>query len=150
MGVWYVHCTEFPPVWHKKNQVQEHLLIYRTFSLTWPASMQFYWNKTKRLHKKSSSHTGVGLAWDTNMAAVSLFWETNMAAVVTWKHSIDLTKAKSEAHVGSVKKCLSTVIQLLPLARRKMNSPLKKWIWACNQLRTTIWSAQNLTPNLYT
>ena len=26
--------------------------IYRVFSLTWPASMQTYWNKRKRLHKK--------------------------------------------------------------------------------------------------
>ena len=26
--------------------------VYRVFSLTWPASMQIYWNKTKRLHKK--------------------------------------------------------------------------------------------------
>ena len=25
---------------------------YRAFSLTWPASMQMYWNKRKRLHKK--------------------------------------------------------------------------------------------------
>ena len=25
---------------------------YRAFLLTWPASMQIYWNKRKRLHKK--------------------------------------------------------------------------------------------------
>ena len=25
---------------------------YRAFSITWPASMQMYWNKRKRLHKK--------------------------------------------------------------------------------------------------
>ena len=25
---------------------------YRVFSLTWSASMQIYWNKRKRLHKK--------------------------------------------------------------------------------------------------
>ena len=29
------------------------LYTYRVFSLTWPASMQIYWNKRKRLHKKS-------------------------------------------------------------------------------------------------
>ena len=28
------------------------LQSYRVFSLTWPASMQIYWNKRKRLHKK--------------------------------------------------------------------------------------------------
>ena len=26
--------------------------FYRVFSLTWPTSMQIYWNKRKRLHKK--------------------------------------------------------------------------------------------------
>ena len=25
---------------------------YRAFSLTWPAPMQIYWDKRKRLHKK--------------------------------------------------------------------------------------------------
>ena len=44
------------------------------FSLTWPTSMQIYWNKRKRLHKKRSS-TPTGLSWYTNMVAVSLFWE---------------------------------------------------------------------------
>ena len=29
-----------------------HAITYRVFSLTWPASMQIYWNKRKRLHKK--------------------------------------------------------------------------------------------------
>ena len=30
----------------------QHIYIYSVFSLTWPASMQTYWNKRKRLHKK--------------------------------------------------------------------------------------------------
>ena len=34
---------------HLKNSRQ----TYRVFSLTWPASMQIYWNKRKRLHKKT-------------------------------------------------------------------------------------------------
>ena len=28
------------------------LRVYRSFSLTWPAAMQIYWNKRKFLHKK--------------------------------------------------------------------------------------------------
>ena len=31
---------------------EREFLSYRVFSLTWPASMQIYWNKRKRLHKK--------------------------------------------------------------------------------------------------
>ena len=34
---WPIHLDCFP---------------YRVFSLTWPASLQIYWNKRKRLHKK--------------------------------------------------------------------------------------------------
>ena len=32
--------------------LRDSLTSYRVFSLTWPASMQIYWNKRKRLHKK--------------------------------------------------------------------------------------------------
>ena len=50
------------------------------------ASVQIYWNKRKRLHKKRSS-TPTGLVWDTNMAAVSLFWDTNMAAMTSCENT---------------------------------------------------------------
>ena len=36
----------------KVVSVSVRYLFYRVFSLTWPASMQIYWNKRKRLHKK--------------------------------------------------------------------------------------------------
>ena len=64
MGRWYVICWEQLALNRKKKQ-PIHLswfshpgtnycssLLYRVFSLTWPASMQIYWNKRKRLHKK--------------------------------------------------------------------------------------------------
>ena len=59
---------------------------YRAFSLTWPASMQMYWNNRKRLHKKSSNPTE--LSWYTNMAAVLLLWDTNMAAVTSCENTL--------------------------------------------------------------
>ena len=34
------------------NIITNHAITYRAFSLTWPASMQIYWNKRERLHKK--------------------------------------------------------------------------------------------------
>ena len=34
---------------------------YRLFSLTWSASMQIYWNKRKRLHKKEYNSQRIGL-----------------------------------------------------------------------------------------
>ena len=49
---------------------------YRAFSLTWPASMQIYWNNILELE------------CDTNMAAVSLFWDTNMAAVTSCENTL--------------------------------------------------------------
>ena len=69
------------------TQLSREPEIYRVFSLTWPASMQIYWNKRKRLHKKKSS-TPTGLVWDTNMAAVSLFRDTNMAAVTSCENTL--------------------------------------------------------------
>ena len=35
-----------------RPEVQPLTLLYRVFSLRWPASMQIYWNKRKCLHKK--------------------------------------------------------------------------------------------------
>ena len=64
------------------------VILYRVFSLTWLASMQIYWNKRKRLHKKR-----VQLPEDwfgTNMAAVSLFWDTYMAAVTSCENTLYL------------------------------------------------------------
>ena len=45
---------------HRKNFISDqeslriyfHTPLYSVFSLTWPASMQIYWNKRKRLHKE--------------------------------------------------------------------------------------------------
>ena len=36
----------------KVTRCRYSLSLYSVFSLTWPASMQLYWNKRKRLHKK--------------------------------------------------------------------------------------------------
>ena len=63
----------------------------RVCSLTWPASIQIFWNKRKRLHKKKSS-TPTGLVWDTNMAPVSLFYDTSMAAVTSCKNTLFCTR----------------------------------------------------------
>ena len=40
-------CSESWSTLHVKNFTH-----YRVFSFTWPASMQIYWNKRERLHKK--------------------------------------------------------------------------------------------------
>ena len=58
----------------------------RVFSLKWPAPMQIYWNKRKRLHKKRVQFPRDWLG-DTNMAAVSLFWGTNMAAMTSCENT---------------------------------------------------------------
>ena len=50
-GTFYLVCFLVPlqtTWWYPR----ELFLSYRVFSLTWPASMQIYWNKRKRLHKK--------------------------------------------------------------------------------------------------
>ena len=34
------------------SMINDKLVSISVFSLTWPVSMQIYWNKRKRLHKK--------------------------------------------------------------------------------------------------
>ena len=43
--------TQFLVVGHRFKHTLT-CFIYRVFSLTWPASMQIYWNKRNHLHKK--------------------------------------------------------------------------------------------------
>ena len=60
---------------------------YRVFSLTWPASMQIYGNKRKRLHKKRVQ-LPQDFFWDTNMATVLLLWDTNMATMTSCENTL--------------------------------------------------------------
>ena len=50
----YIHLLFYEPKRKKKTLQEYHHKMhhYSVFSLTWPASMQTYWNKRKRLHKK--------------------------------------------------------------------------------------------------
>ena len=54
--IWYYSFNS--DITLSSNSFKKHLRplscppCYRVFSLTWPASMQIYWNKRKRLHKK--------------------------------------------------------------------------------------------------
>ena len=63
--------------------------VNRAFSLTWPASMQIYWNKRKRLHKK-----GVQLPQDwfgtPTWPPFHCFADTNMAAVTSCENILAL------------------------------------------------------------
>ena len=54
-----VHCVSSCPQanvnddnWPFILLTSKRVSLYRVFSLTWPASMQIYWNKRKRLHNK--------------------------------------------------------------------------------------------------
>ena len=60
---------------------------YSVFSLTWPASMQIYWNKRKRLHKKRVQLRQDWFGTQTWPAAISLFWDTNMAAITSCENT---------------------------------------------------------------
>ena len=60
----------------------------RAFSLTWPASVQIFWNKSNFLLKKRVL-TPTELVWNTNIAAVLLFWNINMATMTSVKTLYD-------------------------------------------------------------
>ena len=57
------------------------------FSLTWPASMQIFWNKRKRLHKKRSQLPGDCFGTPT-WRPFHCFGLTNMAAVTSCKNAL--------------------------------------------------------------
>jgi len=61
---------------------------YEAFSLTWPAAMQIYWNKQKKVFTYEKSSIPTGLVWYTNMAAVPLLWNNNMAAVTSCENAL--------------------------------------------------------------
>ena len=68
--------------------------VNSVFSLTWPASMQIYWNKKSvYIRKEFNSHrTGLG----TNMAAVSLFLDPNMATVTSCENTQYIHESRSQ------------------------------------------------------
>ena len=59
------------------------------FSLTWPASMQIYWNKRKHLHKKRVQLPQDWFGTPT-WPLVSLFWDTNIAAMTSCENTLKL------------------------------------------------------------
>ena len=60
---------------------------YRVFSLTWPVSMQIYWNKRKRLHKKEFNSQRTGLGHQHGRRFIVLGHQYGRRDVM-WKHSI--------------------------------------------------------------
>ena len=56
------------PLFQRQRNADKALFLFvlkaraiRAFLLTWSASMQIYWNKRKRLHKKRVRLPGIGL-----------------------------------------------------------------------------------------
>ena len=60
---------------------------YRVFSLTWPACMQIYWNKRKRLHKKEFNSQRTGLGNQHGRRFIVSGHQSGLRDVM-WKHSI--------------------------------------------------------------
>ena len=61
--------------------------VYRVFSLTWPASMQIYWNKRKRLHKKRVQLPEDWLGHQHGRHFI-VFSDTNLAAVTSCENTL--------------------------------------------------------------
>ena len=59
---------------------------YGAFSLIWPASMQIYWNKRKRSHRKEFNSHRTGL--EHQHGRPSLFCNTDMAAMTSCENAL--------------------------------------------------------------
>ena len=69
---------------------------YRAFSPTWPTSMQMYWNKRKRLHKKSIQFPQDWFGTPT-WTKFHCFEHQYMAAVTSFENPSSIgEKSKSE------------------------------------------------------
>ena len=68
--------------------------INRVFSLTWPTSMQIYWNKKKRLHNKRVQLPQDCLGTPT-WPPFHCFRNTNMAAVTSCQNALYYLKHDS-------------------------------------------------------
>ena len=85
-------------LWKFSNLV-ERVFPYRAFSLTWPAAMQIYWNKRRRLHKKRVQIPQDWFGTPTWPPFHCLGHQYGRRDVM-WKHSIPMYLAKYE-HAGA-------------------------------------------------
>ena len=85
-------------LWKFSNLV-ERVFPYRAFSLTWPAAMQIYWNKRRRLHKKRAQIPQDWVGTPTWPPFHCLGHQYGRRDVM-WKHSIPMYLAKYE-HAGA-------------------------------------------------
>ena len=84
---WRFGC---PPYWHVDVNRQNWPIVgYRVFSLTWPASMQIYWNKRKSLHaiRKEFNSQRTGLGHQHGRRFIVLKHQYGRRDVM-WKHSV--------------------------------------------------------------
>ena len=81
-------------LWKFSNLV-ERVFPYRAFSLTWPAAMQIYWNKRRRLHKKRVQISQDWFGKPTWPPFHCLGHQYGRRDVM-WKHSIPMYLAKYE------------------------------------------------------
>ena len=77
--IWFVRWILFVLKVYKRNDYNMNLL-YTVFALTWPASMQIYWNKRKRLYKK-----GVQLPQDLFGTPIWPLWRNVKLPKNNWR-----------------------------------------------------------------
>ena len=112
----------------------------RVFSLTWPASMQIYWNKRKRLHKKRvqlpKDWFGTP-AWPVFHCFGTLIWPL-------WPHVKTLYSASGYAGGAS-----NTNSKFIDVKTRSNNykKPLCRRLWARWEIMQTLTPIANSTKN---
>ena len=89
------------------------------FSLTWPASMQIFWNKRKRLHKKRSKLPADCFGTPT-WPPFHCFGLTNMAAVTSCKNALcRIAFCADRRSYSNIRFCVNTYP--ICMARRSFN-----------------------------
>ena len=108
----------------------------RTISITWSASMQIYWNKRKRLHKKRDSQR-IGLGHQHGRRFIVLEYQYGRRDV-TWKHSTLLISEKwyngctYESGSASLTVLLWRCLDAEPSLLASPSRCLWRWWWWCD------------------
>ena len=108
------------------------ICCYRVFSLTWPASMQIYWNKRKRLHKKIVQlpedwfGTPIWPPWRHVKTLYRYAYSWSFVTLSNTSANADITEMKQVKKLRQTGMSASALIYMLPSQINEV--PIKKGV----------------------
>ena len=120
--------------------------VFKAFSVTWPAHMQIYWSKRKRLRRKRAKlpQDWFGIHWHTNMAAIISF--TRMAAMTSRENALQKIWLNF-IRIRSIGCCTDHLVVIVLFASVDITSRIT--VWKVKYLEQTGQTACNIKGLLF-